>query len=113
MMPISSRLSIRCISLLVIMFINAPLIRSDGLGGSINEQGIAYYNALIDALLEKGMLFHDSFDLLNVDGSDGILCNSYAFPFLFINVKNNVSPLKRIEEFVDLHLTLVNSNTFF
>ena len=39
------------------MFINAPLIHADGLGGPINEQGIAYYNALIDALLEKGMLF--------------------------------------------------------
>ena len=84
MMPISSRLSIRCTPLLLILFINAPLIHSDGLGGPINEQGIAYYDALIDALLEKGiMLFHDFFDLLNVDGSDWLLSNSYVVPFPF------------------------------
>ena len=28
---------------------------SDGLGKEVNEEGIAYYNNLINALLEKGM----------------------------------------------------------
>lgn len=32
------------------------IVLADGLGTKVNEKGIAYYNSLIDALLEKGDL---------------------------------------------------------
>lgn len=32
------------------------LILADGLGTKVNEEGIAFYNNVIDALLEKGMM---------------------------------------------------------
>lgn len=36
-------------------FILKACMHTEGFGGALNEEGIAYYNALIDALLKKGV----------------------------------------------------------
>jgi beta-glucosidase len=41
-----------------LIFFDGLLMITDGLGTKVNEEGINYYNNVINALLEKGMILY-------------------------------------------------------
>ena len=65
------------------------LMLADGLGTKVNEEGITFYNNLIDALVEKGMMLFVLDFLINV--------------ITIYILKNIAFSLTGIEPYVTLH----------